>query len=82
MEVITPASNHKFRFNGEGGTYFGIVFINWVFTVLSLGLYYPWAKAKKLHYLYGETELADSRFSFTGTGAEMFKGFIKAVIEP
>lgn len=80
MEVISPASNHKFRFNGEGGTYFGIVFINWVFTVLSLGLYYPWAKAKKLHYLHGETELADSRFSFTGTGAEMFKGFIKAVL--
>jgi uncharacterized membrane protein YjgN (DUF898 family) len=32
-----------------------------------------------MKYLYAETELDGSRFTFHGTGAEMFKGFIKAI---
>lgn len=75
-----PAVN-SFRpqFHGDGFQFFGIVLVNIVFTFFSLGLYYPWARAKTLQYLYGETEFAGSRFTFHGTGKEMFKGFIKAI---
>lgn len=66
-------------FYGDGGTYFGILFLNGLLTVLTLGLYYPWAKAKKLQYLYSSTEMDGSRFAWNGTGNEMFKGFLKAV---
>ena len=66
-------------FYGDGGTYFGILFLNGLLTVLTLGLYYPWAKAKKLQYLYSSTEMDGSRFAWNGTGKEMFKGFLKAV---
>lgn len=66
-------------FHGDGGTYFGILFLNGLLTVLTLGFYYPWAKAKKLQYLYSSTELDGSRFAWNGTGKEMFKGFLKAV---
>lgn len=66
-------------FNGDGGTYFGILFLNGLLTILTLGLYYPWAKAKKLQYLYSSTEMDGSRFAWNGTGKEMFKGFLKAV---
>lgn len=68
-----------FIFHGEGAKLFGITILNTIFTILTLGLYYPWAKVAKLHYLYHETEFSGSRFEFHGKGAEVFKGFIKAL---
>lgn len=69
-----------FNFKGSGSEYFGIEIGNWILTGITFGLYYPWAKANRLKYLYGNTYLDDSPFVFHGTGAEMFKGFIKAVL--
>lgn len=78
MELITKEPR-SLKFNGSGGALFGILIVNFLLTVITLGFYYPWAKAKRLKYLYAETELDNSRFSFHGTGPEMFKGFIKAI---
>ncbi len=70
----------KFSFHGDSSTLFRIYIVNALFTVLTLGLYYPWAKAKLMQYNYGESEFMGSRFVFHGTGKEMFKGFIRAVL--
>jgi len=78
MELITKEPR-SLKFHGSGGALFGILIVNFLLTVVTLGFYYPWAKAKRLKYLYAETELDNSRFSFHGTGPEMFKGFIKAI---
>lgn len=78
MELITKEPR-TLKFNGSGGALFGILIVNFLLTVITLGFYYPWAKARRLKYLYAETELDNSRFTFHGTGAEMFKGFIKAI---
>lgn len=78
MELITKEPR-SLKFHGNGGALFGILIVNFLLTVVTLGFYYPWAKAKRLKYLYAETELDNSRFSFHGTGPEMFKGFIKAI---
>ncbi len=72
-------NDHKFSFHGEGGKLFGVLIVNLLLTLLTLGFYYPWAKAAILQYMYKETELAGSRFTFHGTGKEMFKGFLKAI---
>ncbi len=69
----------RLTFYGEGSKLFGITIVNAILTVITLGLYYPWAKVAKLHYLYHETELEGSRFEFHGQGKEVFKGFIKAI---
>ncbi|MBX2903207.1 MAG: DUF898 family protein [Chitinophagales bacterium] len=69
----------RFKFHGSGSALLGIYFLNLIFVILTLGLYYPWARAKLIQYFYGETELEGSRFQFHGTGKEMFLGFIKAV---
>ena len=66
-----------FSFTGKGAEYFAIEIVNLLLTVLTLGLYYPWAKAKSMQYLYRKTELAGTPFVFHGTGKEMFIGFIK-----
>ncbi len=69
----------KLSFNGDGATYFGILIVNALLMIVTLGFYYPWARAKQLQYLYSSAEMEGSRFSWNGTGAEIFKGFIKAV---
>lgn len=75
MEIVST----KVKFYGDGAKYFGILIVNLLLTIITLGLYYPWARAKNLQYIYGETEFAGSRFTFHGTGKEMFKGFVKAI---
>lgn len=83
MEIVDNSSsktqNYKLGFLGNGGDFFGILIINWLLTIVTLGFYYPWAKAKRLQYLYNATTLNDDSFEFHGTGKEMFKGFIKAI---
>jgi len=63
-------------FYGEALRFFGIIALNALLTIVSLGLYYPWAKAAYRKYLWNETEFKDSRFVFNGTGLEMFRGFV------
>ncbi len=75
----TNQEPHRLRFFAEGSTLFGIIIINTLLTFVTLGLYYPWARAKLLKYFYSQTEFAGSRFEFLGTGREMFIGFIKAI---
>lgn len=73
------AESKKIAFHGKGRGFFEIQVANWVLIAVTLGLYYPWAKANTLRYLYQKTEFAGSRFTFHGTGKEMFRGFLKAI---
>ena len=78
-EISPPNPPHFPAFFGEGSKFFVIQIVNFLLTVVSLGFYYPWAKASKLQYLYQEIEFAGSRFTFHGTGKEMFVGYLKAL---
>lgn len=79
-ETLQTPTNYELEFNGKGSEFFSVIIVNWLLTILTLGFYYPWAKARKLQFLYGETSLNGDSFSFHGTGKEMFKGFIKALL--
>ena len=72
--------NYHLEFLGNGKEWFKIIIINWLLTVLTLGIYYPWARAKSLRYIYGKTVLNNEHFHFSGTGKEMFRGFIKVLL--
>jgi uncharacterized membrane protein YjgN (DUF898 family) len=69
----------SFSFKGDGGKLFGIYIVNFLLIAITLGIYYPWAKAKVSRYLHSETEFEGDTFVFHGTGKEMFIGFIKSV---
>ena len=77
---MTEKQSYKLDFNGKGDTFFGIVVVNWLLTAITLSFYYPWAKAKQLQYLYSSSSLDGDNFTFHGTGKEMFKGYIKALV--
>lgn len=65
-------------FYGQGSEYFRILLVNTILTIVTLGLYYPWAKERRLKYLYSKNTFEDTPFVFSGTGKEMFRGFIRA----
>ena len=67
------------KFNGDHGQLVGLRIMNNILIVLTLGIYYPWARASYLKYIYGESEYTGTRFIFHGTGKEMFIGFLKAI---
>ncbi|MBL7901616.1 MAG: DUF898 domain-containing protein [Bacteroidia bacterium] len=85
METATnqntsTSQNYRLEFLGKGSEYFAIMIVNWLLTLITFGIYYPWARAKRLQYMYGHTALNSERFHFSGTGNEMFKGFIKLIV--
>lgn len=69
----------SFSFKGDGGKLLGIYIVNFLLLILTLGMYYPWAKAKINRYIHSETELEGKPFVYHGTGKEMFIGFLKSV---
>jgi len=76
MELNTTEQHYELKFNGTGGKLFSVLIVNWILTAITFGLYYPWAKANKLKYMYESTTLNNDEFEFRGTGREMFIGFI------
>ncbi len=69
---------HQLVLYGEAGKLFGIMILNALLTFVTLGLYYPWAKAAVRRYLWEEVDLNEENFVFHGTGQEIFKGFLMA----
>jgi uncharacterized membrane protein YjgN (DUF898 family) len=78
VSVAKPSG--ALSFHGSGGSLFGIHIVNIFLTLLTLGVYFFWGKAKVRNYLYGQTEFAGDRFAYHGTGRELFTGFLKAAI--
>lgn len=74
-----PETLEPLRFGGRSGEYFRIWIVNLALTLLTLGLYSPWAKVRKLRYLYGQTELAGSRFDYLADPWVILRGRLLAV---
>lgn len=71
-----PVSMHTIRFTGSGSEYFRIWIVNLLLMLLTLGLYYPWAKVRKLRYFYGNTYVIGQPLAFHGEPRKMLRGFL------
>lgn len=70
---------YNFRFHGNTSEYFGIWLSNVLLTILTLTLYSPWAKSRRMRYFYGNTEVLNRRFDFTGLPSKIFLGRLLAL---
>lgn len=68
----------KVAFTGNGTEYAAIWIVNVFLTLITLGLYYPWAKVRTQRYLHGNTFTLGEFFEYHATGTMIFKGFIFA----
>ncbi|MDH4227121.1 MAG: zinc-ribbon domain-containing protein [Deltaproteobacteria bacterium] len=66
-------------FRGSGEQLFILYLVTMLLSAATLGIYYFWGKIKIRKYIYGQTEFLGDRFQFTGTGLELFIGWLKAV---
>lgn len=73
-----PAEPQRFAlsFTGSGSEYFRIWIVNLLLTLVTLGLYYPWAKLRKLRYFYANTGFAGHPFDFHGDPWRMLRGYL------
>lgn len=55
---------HDVRFYGKSGEYFKIWIVNFLLTVLTLGIYSAWATVRKRRYFYGNTDIGGSHFDY------------------
>lgn len=67
------------KFTGSGSEYFRIWIVNLALTYLTLGFYSPWAKVRRMQYLYRNTLLAGSGFDYHGKPIAILKGRAIAV---
>ena len=64
------------RSHVRGGELFKIYIVNFFLTILTLGIYRFWAKTRLREYLWGHVEVQGDRLEYTGTGKELFFGFL------
>ena len=78
-QVLT-GNERSVGFHGDGWSLAKIMSVNWVLAVVTLGIYYFWGKAKVRRYLFDQSSFAGDRFSYHGTGGELFRGWLFFVL--
>ena len=65
-----------FEFTGTWQDFAPIAFTNLLLTIVTLGIYSFWAKTRERRYLWSRTRFIDERLEWTGTGLELFIGYL------
>ena len=73
-----PAS--AFNFTGTWREFLPIALTNFLLMLVTLGIYRFWAKARERRYLWSRTHFIDDDLEWTGTGLEMFLGFLLVAV--
>jgi uncharacterized membrane protein YjgN (DUF898 family) len=85
MSVPTQAAETPFvpsqqlAYDGRLGELFGIFFVNLLLSIVTLGFYRFWAKTRMRRYIWSRVSLNGDAFEYTGTGGELFIGFLIVV---
>lgn len=71
---------YPLSFQGNGGTLFGIQIVNLLLIIVTLGIYYFWAKTRVRVYTWSHVDFNSDRFAYHGTGKEVLLGWLKALV--
>ncbi|NUN62522.1 MAG: DUF898 domain-containing protein [Burkholderiaceae bacterium] len=71
---------HPLEFSGSGGEYFRVWIVNVLLSIVTLGLYTPWARRRTVQYFYGHTLVAESPLEFTAPQRKMVTGFVLLIL--
>ena len=67
---------HPLEFTGSGGEYFRVWIVNVLLSIVTLGIYTPWARRRTAQYFYSHTLVAGSPLEFTAQQRKMVMGFV------
>jgi uncharacterized membrane protein YjgN (DUF898 family) len=77
--IGTPTKRYDLQFHGSGTSFFLIFLKNILLSLLTLGIYFAWAKTERRKYVWQNFEFNGQHFRYTGTGVELFKGYLVVV---
>jgi uncharacterized membrane protein YjgN (DUF898 family) len=69
-----------FVFDGSLREFAGLAFVNLLLTVATLGLYRFWATTRVRRYLWSRTAIMGDRLEWSGTGQELFRSALMALV--
>lgn len=75
-----PPERLAIRFTGDGGGYFRIWIVNVLLTLVTLSLYLPFAKARRLQWFYAHTEVGGHALAFHGDPWRMLRGHLLLLV--
>jgi uncharacterized membrane protein YjgN (DUF898 family) len=64
----------QIEFGGTGGEYFRIWIVNLLLIMVTFGIYYPWAKVRKIKYFYNNTHIDGHALDFHAEPKKMLRG--------
>lgn len=73
-----PPAVRSIAFHGDGTTLFALRVRNLLLSLLTLGAYSFWGKARVRSYLLGQIDVDEDRLAFHGTGKELLFGWLRA----
>lgn len=71
-----PTHKLAIAFTGSGSEYFRIWIVNLLLTLVTLGIYYPWAKVRRLRYFHSNTLVGGRPMGFHADPKKMLKGYL------
>jgi len=71
-----PSPDIAISYDGQAGPLFGLGLKVAALTMLTLGIYRFWGKTEIRRHLWSRIRLSADRFEYTGTGRELFLGFL------
>lgn len=73
-------NRHGASYLGTGRALFILVFKNLLLTLVTFGIYLPWARTERRKYLWQNVDFDGHRFRYHGTGREMMVGYAKVTL--
>ncbi|WP_396436107.1 YjgN family protein [Limnohabitans sp.] len=68
------------RFTGSGSEYFRIWIVNLLLTLLTLSLYWPFARARRMVYFHKNTLVGSDALGFHADPWKMFRGYLLVLV--
>jgi uncharacterized membrane protein YjgN (DUF898 family) len=76
----SPMPGQQFAYDGRLGELYGIFIGNLLLSIVTLGFYRFWGKTRMRRYIWSRVSLSGDAFEYTGTGGELFIGFLIVVV--
>jgi len=71
----SEAHHLPIEFTGSGSEYFRMWIVNLLLMFVTLGIYYPWAKVRRLRYFHANTLVGGEPMGFHADPKKMLKGY-------
>lgn len=73
------AKKYVLEYDGKTGALYKLFLLDFFMRIITIGIYSFWGKTRLRKYIFSRHALDGDRFEYTGTGGELFKGFLKVL---